>query len=143
MIPAFGCKPCATAVRRSLHAWHWFNLETKAVDERRDTPMPVGFFQPTCGVITRCHWNRLAYKAIDSRGPHADWDIGDWRTNPKTGACRTLNAMALRILCRTPNPLKGSVGRMIFYKRDPTIFFLGARTSASIRSPVSFSHAHA
>ncbi len=28
---------------------------------------------------------------------HGDWTIGNWRGEPKTGACKTLAAMALRI----------------------------------------------
>ncbi|TSD83640.1 hypothetical protein FFK22_036740 [Mycobacterium sp. KBS0706] len=76
-------------------AWHWFNPETVRIDDRQDTPRGGSFLHPQ-GVIC-APWNRLAYTAVDSRGPHPDWQIGAWQTNPYTGACRTLSAMALRI----------------------------------------------
>ena len=76
-------------------AWHWFNPETGAIDNLRDTPKGGAFFH-SAGIIC-APWNRLAYRAVDARGPHPEWTIGDWQSNPKTGACRTLSAMALRI----------------------------------------------
>lgn len=76
-------------------AWHWYNADTKQIDQLRDTPKEVGFFHGS-GVIC-APWNRLAYKSVDSRGPHDDWQIGDWRSNPQTGGCKTLGAMAQRI----------------------------------------------
>jgi hypothetical protein len=76
-------------------AWHWYNQETGALDQARDTPTGGGFFH-SAGVIC-APWNRLAYSSEDARGPHSDWTIGAWRTNGKTGACKTLPAMALRI----------------------------------------------
>lgn len=88
-------------------AWHWYNTETKNIDDPRDIPKPVGFFH---GHNVICApWNRLAYKAIDSRGPHDDWTIGDWRSNPNTGACRTLSAMAIRIALELQRNLQGRV----------------------------------
>lgn len=86
-------------------AWHWFNPATGALDQRSDTPKEGGFFH-SHGVIC-APWNRLAYQAVDPRGPHTDWAIGDWRANPKTGACRTLSAMALRIAQELQSRLQG------------------------------------
>jgi hypothetical protein len=76
-------------------AWHWLNPETMEYDRPQDTPKGGGFFHGN-GVIC-APWNRLAYKSEDPRGPHNDWTIGNWRAEPKTGACTTLSAMALRV----------------------------------------------
>jgi len=76
-------------------AWHWYNPETHAIDQPRDTPTG-GNFLHSSGVIC-APWNLLAYKSADARGPHSDWTIGDWRANPMTGGCKTFSAMALRI----------------------------------------------
>jgi hypothetical protein len=78
-------------------AWHWFNPESRLRDQPRDTPQGGGFFH-TNGVIC-APWNRLAYATVDARGPHGEWTLANWRSNPKTGACQTLSAMALRIFC--------------------------------------------
>jgi hypothetical protein len=76
-------------------AWHWRDIETNLLDQPGSMPAGGGYFHGN-GVIC-APWNRLAYQTIDPRGPHGDWTIGDWRTNPRTGACTTLAAMALRI----------------------------------------------
>lgn len=76
-------------------AWHWFNPDTEEIDKPKDTPTGGGFFHGNDVICAP--WNRLAYKSEDPRGPHGDWKIGDWRANPKTGGCKTLAAMALRI----------------------------------------------
>lgn len=86
---------CCDHYPGSPPAWHWLNPETKATDGLKDTPTGGGFFHGA-GVIC-APWNRLAYKSEDPRGPHGDWIIGNWRANPKTGGCKTLAAMALRI----------------------------------------------
>lgn len=83
-------------------AWHWYNPETKERDRPQDTPTGGGFFHGS-GVIC-APWNRLAYKSEDPRGPHSDWTIGNWRGEPKTGACKTLAAMALRIATELRSP---------------------------------------
>lgn len=83
-------------------AWHWYQPETRAIDQPRDTPTGGGFFHGS-GVIC-APWNRLAYKSEDTRGPHSDWTIGSWRSNPKTGGCKTLAAMALRIAIELKAP---------------------------------------
>lgn len=86
-------------------AWHWFNPQTGLLDQHRDTPTPVGFFHSN-GIIC-APWNRLAYREEDPRGPHGDWAIGDWRSNPQSGACRNLSAMALRIAQELQSRLRG------------------------------------
>lgn len=76
-------------------AWHWYNRESKAIDALGDTPTGGNFFHGH-GVVC-APWNRLAYKNKDPRGPHGNWDIGNWVTVPETGGTRTLAAMAERI----------------------------------------------
>ena len=76
-------------------AWHWYNLATKLLDQLADAPKGSGFLHSSGRICAP--WNRLAYKKIDPNGPHDDWDLANWMTNPKTGDCRTLSAMALRI----------------------------------------------
>ncbi len=76
-------------------AWHYLNPESGALDQPPDSPAGGGYFHSS-GVIC-APWNRLAYSQVDSRGPHGDWQIGDWRSNPQTGATKTLAAMALRM----------------------------------------------
>lgn len=83
-------------------AWHWWNPETKQLDQPKDTPTGGGFFHES-GVIC-APWNRLAYKSEDPRGPHSDWTIGDWRANSYTRGCKTLAAMALRIAAELKAP---------------------------------------
>jgi len=76
-------------------AWHWYNRETKEIDAFGDTPTGGSFFHGS-GVIC-APWNRLAYKTKDPRGPHNDWDIGNWMAVAQTGGTRTLAAMAERV----------------------------------------------
>lgn len=76
-------------------AWHWCNPETGALDNPADAPATGGFFHSNHLICAP--WNRLAYKSENPKGPHAEWVIGNWRSNPRNGACRTLAAMALRI----------------------------------------------
>lgn len=80
-------------------AWRWTDEGGTRFDVAAHAPRGGAFFHangPSAGIIC-APWNRLAYKTVDSRGPHADWDIGDWRQNPYTKACKTLADMALRI----------------------------------------------
>ena len=77
-------------------AWHWYNPKTEMRDQPKDTPKGGTFFHQQSKVIC-APWNRLTYKSENPHGPHSDWAIGDWRANPRTGACKTLPAMALRI----------------------------------------------
>jgi hypothetical protein len=83
-------------------AWRWCDAEAKNTDRPCDQPKGSGFLH-TCGVIC-APWNRLAYKAIDPRGPHQDWTLGDWQNNAYTGGCRTLAAMALRVFVELNGP---------------------------------------
>lgn len=77
-------------------AWHWFNPATNGRDRAGDIPRGGSFFHSN--KVICAPWNRLAYSTIDPRGPHGnDWQLANWRENPKTGACLTLSAMALRI----------------------------------------------
>lgn len=76
-------------------AWHWYSCKTKVSDAPEDTPLGGDFFHGN-GIIC-APWNRLAYQSTDPRGPHSDWDIGNWLSVPQTGGTRTLAAMADRI----------------------------------------------
>lgn len=76
-------------------AWHWYSPATKILDQPSVTPKGAGFLH-SAGVIC-APWNRLAYKKLNPNGPHDDWELANWMSNPKTGGCTTLAAMALRI----------------------------------------------
>lgn len=76
-------------------AWHWADATGDVIDVPSVTGVGGNFFH-TSGVVC-APWNRLAYKAIDARGPHDDWTIGDWLTNTRTRQCTTLSAMATRL----------------------------------------------
>lgn len=84
-------------------AWHWADATGDARDQLKDIPQGSGFLHSN-GVIC-APWNRLAYTAVDPRGPHGEWLIGDWRNNSSTGKCKTLSAMALRIYVELNGPL--------------------------------------
>lgn len=83
-------------------AWHWCDASGENTDRPTDTPKGSGFLHPS-GVIC-APWNRLAYKAVDPRGPHNDWCIGDWLANSHTAGCTTLTHMALRIYVELNGP---------------------------------------
>jgi hypothetical protein len=83
-------------------AWHWCDAEAKTTDRLSDRPRGSGFLHNN-GVIC-APWNRLAYKTVDSRGPHQDWSIEDWRSNSHTGGCKTLAHMALRTYIELNGP---------------------------------------
>lgn len=89
-------------------AWHFRNPDTGVLDSPADTPRGGAFFHSN-GVIC-APWNRLAYSAHWSRGPHGDWTLGDWRANPQTGATKMLCAMALRIAVELQGPYEGRRG---------------------------------
>jgi hypothetical protein len=90
-------------------AWHWHNPETGALDAVVDTPKGNGYFHSSGRVCAP--WNRLAYKSVDAQGPHSDWQLSNWMSNPKTGHCTTLTAMALRISVEFHGPrFKGRMG---------------------------------
>jgi hypothetical protein len=76
-------------------AWHWSDAVGKEIDTANVIARGGNFFHDN-GVVC-APWNRLAYNAVDKRGPHGDWTIGDWLTNAKTRQCTTLAAMAARL----------------------------------------------
>lgn len=76
-------------------AWHWYNPDTGVLDQPPDIPRGSNFFHSSGRICAP--WNRLAYSSYDPKGPHGDWQITNWITNPKTGSCTTLPAMALRL----------------------------------------------
>lgn len=73
-------------------AWHFWNPETRLLDQPADTPAGGSFFHAS-GVIC-APWNRLAYTAP---GPHPEWEIGNWRHNPHTGGTTSIQAMVQRL----------------------------------------------
>lgn len=77
-------------------AWHWYNAIDEVIDHQNDTPRGAGGYFHGSGRICAT-WNRLAYKQVDPLGPHSDWNLSNWKSNPKTLGCTTLCAMALRI----------------------------------------------
>ncbi|MDP3328961.1 hypothetical protein [Parvibaculum sp.] len=77
-------------------AWRWCNPESGVFDQPADTPRGSGGYFNANGRIC-APWNRLSYRQIDSKGAHADWHLSTWLTNPKTGSCTTVAAMALRM----------------------------------------------
>jgi hypothetical protein len=76
-------------------AWRWCNGDSGECDQPADTPRGSAYFHSSGRVCAP--WNRLAYTQADPKGPHSDWELGGWMTNPKTGGCTTLAAMALRL----------------------------------------------
>jgi hypothetical protein len=83
-------------------AWRWCNADGGQRDAPECTPVGSGFFHSN-GVIC-APWNRLAYNTVDTRGPHGDWTIGDWRNNSHTGGSKTLCSMALRLSVELNSP---------------------------------------
>lgn len=83
-------------------AFNWYNTETKQMNQNTDTPRGSGYFHND-GVIC-APWNRLAYKQCEPRGPHGDWQLASWVTNPYTGQTTTLSAMVLRISVELMSP---------------------------------------
>ena len=82
-------------------AWHWCDESGGGRDNRANAPTGSGFLHQN-GVIC-APWNRLSYKAVDARGPHPEWTMGDWR-NSYTKGCKSLCAMALRIFVELGGP---------------------------------------
>ncbi len=77
-------------------SWRWCGPEGEMIDDPRVTPVEGSTFFHGAGVLC-APWNRIAYKNEDPRGPHNDWIIGDWKSNPQTRECKTLAAMVIRI----------------------------------------------
>lgn len=76
--------------------WRWCGAGGTILDDPRITPVGGTNYFHNNGVLC-APWNRLAYSGVDPRGPHNDWTVGDWKSNPQTRACTTLAAMASRI----------------------------------------------
>ena len=77
-------------------AWNWCSTTFNVLNQPSDTPCGSGGFFHGSGRIC-APWNRVAYKSVDAQGPHDDWLLANWIENPRTEACTTLAAMALRI----------------------------------------------
>ena len=76
--------------------WRWCGPNGTMLDDPRIIPIGGSSYFHGNGVLC-APWNRLAYSQSDGRGPHNDWTIGDWKSNPHTRECKTLAAMASRI----------------------------------------------
>jgi hypothetical protein len=93
--------------------WRWCDARGEGSDAPQNTPKPgQGSFLHSAGVIC-APWNRLAYKAIDPRGPHGEWSLGDWTSNANTGECKTLAAMAIRIAVELQTHYSGRVAERL------------------------------
>lgn len=100
MLPArdgshFGLKVLCDGYPQTPPAWRWCHPDTGVCDRPADTPRGGGYFHDSGRICAP--WNRLAYKQVDAHGPHGDWQLSTWMTNPRTGSCTTLAAMALRM----------------------------------------------
>ena len=76
-------------------AWRWCNPDSHVLEQPPDTPKGSSYLHSSGRICAP--WNRRAYQQVDPQGPHADWTLQNWQTNPKTGDCNTLAGMALRI----------------------------------------------
>lgn len=91
-------------------AWRWCNPKTGVQGQPADIPQGDGGYFHSSGRIC-APWNRAAYHQVDSQGPHQDWELSTWLTNPHTGSCTTLAAMALRLAVELKSPrYKGRMG---------------------------------
>ena len=91
----FGLKVLCDGYPGTPAAWHWCNPDTGVCDQAADAPRGSGFIHSSGRICAP--WNRLAYSQVDPKGPHGDWQLSTWMTNPNTGSCTTLAAMALRM----------------------------------------------
>lgn len=90
-------------------AFNWYNTESKAKNQCSDTPKGGGYFHNSGRICAP--WNRLAYQEYDAQGPHNDWQISNWMTNPKTEGTKTIAAMLLRIYSELQSPkFEGRLG---------------------------------
>lgn len=83
-------------------AFHWYNVDTGALDQAADTPQRGGYFHPSGRICAP--WNRLAYKQCDTKGPHGNWELAGWIANRDTGGTTTLAAMVIRIATELRGP---------------------------------------
>lgn len=90
-------------------AIHWWDKETGEKNLPRSTPIGSAYFHGS-GVIC-APWNRLAYKEVNPNGPHSDWQLSNWKSNPQTGQTLSISAMVLRILTElNSNNYRGRMG---------------------------------
>ena len=76
--------------------WNWCSPNLKTLNQPCDTPRGSGgYFHNSRRICAP--WNRIAYREVDTKGPHDDWELANWIENPNTKACTTLSAMALRM----------------------------------------------
>lgn len=75
-------------------AFNWYNHESNVKNHPSDTPIGGGFFHSSGRICAP--WNRLAYQQ-EYGGPHNEWQLSNWMSNPNTGETKTLAAMLLRI----------------------------------------------
>jgi hypothetical protein len=89
-------------------AFNWYNPEGNVKNHPSDTPNGGSFFHPSGRICAP--WNRLAYQQ-EYGGPHKEWQLSNWMSNPNTGGTRTLMAMLLRIYRELQSPeFKGRMG---------------------------------
>lgn len=74
--------------------WQWSDKTGALCGDPAICPKGSGYFHSSNVICAP--WNRLAYK--DRGGPHKDWLLAEWKSNPKLNGCDTLAHMALRIL---------------------------------------------
>lgn len=84
-------------------AWSWYNPKTETCHQVADTPRGTGGYFHGSGRIC-APWNRIAYRQEDPKGPHKNWQLANWISNPKTNGCTTLAAMALRMAVELASP---------------------------------------
>lgn len=83
--------------------WSWYDRKLKTCHQPTDTPKGKGGYFHGSGRIC-APWNRIAYRQEDPQGPHKDWQLANWLSNPKTKGCTTLVAMALRMSIELVSP---------------------------------------
>ena len=75
--------------------WRWCNPKTHITDQPIDTPKGSGYFHSSGRICAP--WNRIAYRQVDTQGPHSDWELANWRNNPRATGHTELLEMALRL----------------------------------------------
>ena len=73
-------------------AFHWRDIQTGELDEPASTPNQYNYFHGSGKICAP--WNRLA---SGEGGPHQEWQLANWQSNPYTKGTTTLSAMILRI----------------------------------------------
>ena len=73
-------------------AFHWRDMQTGKLDQLISSPNPYNYFHGSGKICAP--WNRLA---SGEGGPHQEWELASWQSNPYTKNTTTLAAMILRI----------------------------------------------